>query len=199
MVRRSRSVIDTVHSLANCFDDVVAMTAVDGNINTRWTTIERVRRDTCCRMYPEHSSRSIFCPCTAVEKTKWAAQRMLRYHRHCYRLVDFPAIFPTSIADLFVLRQCTSRAPPRAPRLPALVHVSHLAWKPPSPIDRKWQVNKGIDSTILLRDVINGNSVESHIPLFSPLMESIQVGYCDFLVYVVRTTAAKSVRVKHGT
>lgn len=41
------------------------------------------------------------------------------------------------------------------------------------------QVNKGIDSTILLRDVINGNSVEHHIPLFSPLIQSVEVGlYC---------------------
>lgn len=38
------------------------------------------------------------------------------------------------------------------------------------------QVNRGIDSTILLRDVINGNSVESHVPIFSPLVESIEVG-----------------------
>ncbi|CAM9350061.1 unnamed protein product [Hapterophycus canaliculatus] len=37
------------------------------------------------------------------------------------------------------------------------------------------KVNKGIDSTILLRDVINGNSVEHHIPLFSPLLQSIEV------------------------
>ncbi|CAM9160115.1 unnamed protein product [Ascophyllum nodosum] len=37
------------------------------------------------------------------------------------------------------------------------------------------KVNKGVDSTILLRDVINGNPVETHIPLYSPLVQSIEV------------------------
>lgn len=37
------------------------------------------------------------------------------------------------------------------------------------------QVNKGVDSTILLRDVINGNPVEIHVPLYSPLVQSIEV------------------------
>lgn len=40
---------------------------------------------------------------------------------------------------------------------------------------RAKQVNKGVDSSILLRDVINGNPVESHIPLYSPLIKSIEV------------------------
>lgn len=58
-------------------------------------------------------------------------------------------------------------------------------------------MNRGIDSTILLRDVINGNSVESHIPLFSPLIESIEVSYdCDFPVSL-GITATICGRVKH--
>eukprot|EP00904_Undaria_pinnatifida_P005037 jgi/Undpi1/1663/HiC_scaffold_11.g05053.m1 len=43
------------------------------------------------------------------------------------------------------------------------------------------KVNRGVDSTILLRDVINGNSVESHIPLFSPLIVSIEVMETAFI------------------
>lgn len=104
--------------------------------------------------------------------------------------------FPTSIAHFCLY--CGSVLQVPSPVFPLLVHALHLVYKPPSPIDRKLQVNKGIDSTILLRDVINGNSVESHIPLFSPLMESIQVSDCYFPVCLVRATAVHSGRVKHG-
>ncbi|CAN0200582.1 unnamed protein product [Ectocarpus sp. 6 AP-2014] len=43
------------------------------------------------------------------------------------------------------------------------------------------KVNKGIDSSILLRDVINGNPVEHHIPLFSPLIQSVEVMETAFI------------------
>lgn len=42
--------------------------------------------------------------------------------------------------------------------------------------ERNVQVNKGVDSSILLRDVVNGTVVESHIPLYSPLVKAIEVG-----------------------
>lgn len=86
-------------------------------------------------------------------------------------------------AQLFSSYGSVFQVPP--PTFPLLVHAAaHLLFaNPPSPINRNWQVNRGIDSTILLRDVINGNSVESHIPLFSPLIESIEVSYdCNFPV-----------------
>jgi len=62
---------------------------------------------------------------------------------------------------------------------PPMVDATSIFTEPSVAFQRRLQVNKGIDSTILLRDVINGNSVEHHIPLYSPLIQSVEVS-CSF-------------------